>query len=118
LETCGGTFQACQGEPVAMLSDQHFAKQASLDITVENYTMQLRERFEANLKDRYDSQANLEEIVAGYLESFDDVADLNGRVMLIGSAGMPVDCPAPVEVADRMQMAEFMYCQFLPDQQQ
>ena len=118
LETCGGTFQACQGEPVAMLSDQHFAKQASLDITVENYTMQLRERFEANLKDRYDSQANLEEIVAGYLESFDDVADLNGRVMLIGSAGMSVDCPAPVEVADRMQMAEFMYCQFLPDQQQ
>lgn len=116
-EACGGTFQACQGVPLAMLTDDYFEQQANLDVTEESYTADLRKRFEEWLRERYAAQANVEDLVSGYLESFDDVADLNARVVVIGSAGMPVDCPAPEAVAERMQMASFMFCQFLPEQQ-
>lgn len=114
---CEGTFLACRGEPVAMLTDEYFAQQADLDITEESYTADLRKRFEAYLRDRYGNEPQVDDIVDGYLDSFDDVADLNARVTLIGSAGMPVDCPPPPEVAERMKMAVFIYCRFLPEQQ-
>jgi hypothetical protein len=114
---CEGTFLACRGEPVAMLTDEYFAQQADLEVTVESYSADLRKRFEAFLRDRYGNQPQVDDIVDGYLDSFDDVADLNARVSLIGSAGMPVDCPPPPEVAERMKMASFIYCQFLPEQQ-
>lgn len=117
-EACEGTYQACQGEPLAMLGEDYFAQQADLDVTEESYTADLRERFEAYLRERYGAQPQVEDVVSGYLDSFDEALDLNARVMLIGSSGMPVDCPAPAAVAERMKMAEFMYCQHLPSQQQ
>jgi hypothetical protein len=52
----------------------------------------------------------LEEIVSGTLESFDGAENLNARVTVAAASGVPVDCPAPKKVAERMKMAQFIFC--------
>lgn len=108
---CGGTFKACQGEPLATLTDLQLDEAASLDDRVAAYAADLRERFEAFLRERYGGQPVVDEMVSGYLDAYDEASDLNGRISITASAGMSVDCPAPEAVAERMQMAAFMFCQ-------
>lgn len=110
LQQCEGTFQACQGIPLAMLSDQQLASAASLGDLAAEYELELRERFEVYLRKRWSGQPKVDEIVDGYLESFDDAIDLNARATITASAGLPMDCDPPGEVAEKMAMAQFMYC--------
>jgi len=116
LKQCDATFNACKGMPVAMMTDSQMKESASLDDNVEIYSKELRVRFEAFLQATYKDNAMLSDLLKSYLESYDNADSLDARVTIIATAGMPVDCPAPKEVAERMKMAAFMFCAFYPEQ--
>lgn len=116
VQLCEATFKACKGEPLAMMTDSQMSASASLDENVAIYSRELRERFEAYLRETHANSPVFNEILSGYLQSYDDSDNLEARITIIATAGMPVDCPAPKEVAERMKMAEFMFCTFYPEQ--
>jgi hypothetical protein len=107
---CAGTFQACQGEPLPMISEAEMDELASLEDRVAAYSEDLRERFEAFIDDGWGDHPQIDMIKESYLEAFDEATSLDARVSMIAIAGMPVDCSPPEEVAERMKMATNNFC--------
>jgi len=91
------------------------AEAASLDERVAEYIRALRTRFEAHLEQRFGANPSFDRVLESYLESFDDAADLDGRVSITASTGMPVECPPPEDIADRMKMSTLIYCTMAPN---
>jgi hypothetical protein len=116
LLQCDATFKACKGEPIAMMTDSQMDESATLDENIEIYSNELRVRFEAFLQETYKGNVMLDEYLSSYLDSYDNAVNLDARVTIIATAGMPVDCPAPKEVAEGMKMATFLFCSHLTEQ--
>jgi hypothetical protein len=116
VNQCTATFKACKGEPLAMITDDQMKEATTLDEHVEVYTRELRTRLEAHMRKTYAGNPKLDEIVSATLDTYDDVQNLEARITIVATSGMQVDCPAPKEVAERMKMAEFMFCQYYPEQ--
>ena len=116
VDQCNATFKACKGEPLAMITDDQMEEAVTLDEHVEVYTKELRVRLEAHTRKTYADNPRLDEIVSATLDTYDDAQNLDARVTIAATSGMPVDCPAPREVAERMKMAAFMFCEYYPEQ--
>lgn len=116
LQQCDATFNACKGEPVAMITDSQMEEASSLEDRVAIYSKDLRLRFEDYLKETHKDNAMLPELLSSTLESYDNAENLDARITIIATTGMPVDCPAPEGVAESMKMAAFMFCTYYPEQ--
>lgn len=116
LRQCEATFNACKGEPIAMITDSQMVEASSLEERVEIYSKELRDRFETYLQETHKGNAMLPELLSSMLESYDNAENLDARITIIATSGMPVDCPAPEGVAESMKMAAFMFCTYYPEQ--
>ncbi len=110
LDVCEGTFEACKGIPVPGIAPSVLAEAQAVKGLVANAEIELRKKFISQIASLYSKKSKYQEILSGYLESFDGMTSFDNKSTLYVGLGGKAECPPPENLKSSLKMTTLMFC--------